>query len=128
MSPRVALDGDYRLVRGDHVEVADGVDAGGDVVARDHVLRGDVEGDRAQVNADHAVDDRYQQDQSGPLLADQAAEAEDDAALVLAQNADGGREQDRKQEAESDQEPSRTVIGCALLLGRGCRWFGARSA
>jgi hypothetical protein len=86
------------------VEVADGVDAGGDVVARDDVLRGDVERDRAQVNADHAVDDRYEQDQSGPLLADQAAEAEDDAALVLAQDADGGREQDRQQEAESDED------------------------
>ena len=51
------LDLDHRLDRVDHAEVGDRVDLGRHVVARDHVLGRDLEGDRAQVDADHAVDD-----------------------------------------------------------------------
>ena len=60
------------------------VDPGGDVVARDHVLRRDRQRDRAQRHAHHPVDPGDEHDQAGPALAGEAAEPEHHAALDLA--------------------------------------------
>ena len=63
----------------------------GHVVLRDHLLRRHVQRDRAQVDPNHLVDDRDQEEQAGPLRRrQQAAEAEDDAALVLPCDPNGG--------------------------------------
>ena len=82
------LDLDDRRFRVDDPEVGDGVDAGGNVVLGDDLLWGDVERDRAQVDLDDPVDDRDQEDDAGAFRVEQAAESEDDAALVLAEDAD----------------------------------------
>ncbi len=58
----------------------------GTLVARDHLLRGDPQGDGPQRHAHHPVDRRDQQHQSGAALLHHPAEPEDDAALVLAQH------------------------------------------
>jgi hypothetical protein len=98
------FDLDYRPGRVDHPEVGDGVDAGGHVVAGDHLLRRDVERHRAQVDFDHAVDERDQEDQARALLGDQPAESEDHAAFVLAQHPDRGPERDQPEDHEDDQD------------------------
>ena len=100
------LDLGDRLVRVDDAEVGDGVDAHGDVVLGDDLLRRHVQRDRSQVDADHLVDERDQQDQAGALLGDQAAEPEDDAALVLAQDPDrrGEDDQDENRDYSDDRE------------------------
>jgi len=71
----------------DDVEVGDGGDARRHVVARDHLLRRNLLGNRSQAHAYQAVDERNQQHHAGSLLIEQAPETEDDAALVLAQDA-----------------------------------------
>jgi hypothetical protein len=74
----------------------------GDVVARDHVLRRHFESIDAQRNAHDAVDGREDQDDARSFgLIQQAAQAEDDAALVLAQNLDGG---DQVQHHDDDDD------------------------
>src|SRR3954452_21156538 len=88
-----ALDLHDGAVRVDDAEVDDGVDAGRDVVARDDVLRRDVERHRAQRDADHAIDRGGQEDQPGTLGLHHPAEPEDDGALVFAQNPHGRRGQ-----------------------------------
>ena len=93
----------------DDPEVRDGVHAHRHVVLRDHLLRRDVQRDRAQVDLDHPVDDRDQQEEARPLrLGEQAAEPEDDAALVLARDLDRREEEEDDEEdddGESDQRP-----------------------
>src|SRR6185312_7477044 len=103
----VALDLDHGLDRVDDAEVRDGVDLRGDVVARDQVLRRDVERDRAQVDADHAVDAGDEEDDPRALLPEQAAEAEHDGAFVLAQDPDRrarNGEDDGDDDDESDED------------------------
>ncbi len=89
------LDLDDCRLRLDDAEVGDGVDAHRDVVLGDHFLRRHVERDRPQVDLDHPVDDRDQQEETRPLrFGQQAAEPEDDAALVLARDLDRGEEEE----------------------------------
>ena len=92
----------------------------GHVVAGDHLLRRDVERHRPQVDPDHPVDDRDQQDQAGPLLGDQAAEPEDHAALVLAQDPDRGAEEDQQEEGDDNDDADRYRHGLGPFLD-GCR-------
>ena len=111
------LDLDDRLDRVDDAEVGDRVDLGRHVVARDHVLGRDLEGDRAQVDAHHAVDERDEQHDARPLRADEAAEAEDDGALVLAQDADrgaGGGDRERDDDDDARRGP-RSRVDLPLL-------------
>jgi hypothetical protein len=75
------------------IEIDHGVDLDAHVVARDHVLVGNVHGERAQRHLDHAVDDREKQDEPRPLGPDDAAEAENDAALVLVEHAQRSEKQ-----------------------------------
>ena len=86
------LDLHDRVLRLDDPEVRDGVHPHRHVVLRDHLLRRDVQRDRAQVDLDHPVDDRDQQEEARALrLGQQPAEPEDDAALVLARDLDRRR-------------------------------------
>src|SRR4051794_10104575 len=61
------LDLHDRVLRLDDPEVRDRVHAHRDVVLRDHVLRRDVQGDRPQVDLDHPIDDRDEQEEAGAL-------------------------------------------------------------
>ena len=71
----VVLDLNDRGLRLDDAEVRDGVHAHGHVVAGDHVLRRHVERDRPQVDLDHLVDDRDQDEDARPLrMSEQPAE------------------------------------------------------
>ena len=83
---RIGLDLHDGAVGVDDAEVDDGVDAGGHVVAGDHVLRRDVQRDRAQRHAHHAVDRGGEQHEARALHGDHPAEPEDDRPLVLAQH------------------------------------------
>ena len=76
---------DDRLGRIDDPEVDHRVHLDRYVVTRDHVLGRDVEHDHAQVDLDHLLDQRDQDDQAGPLDAREAPEGEHHAALVLVQ-------------------------------------------
>ena len=69
----VVLDLDDRRLRVDDPEVRDRVHAHRDVVLRDHFLRRDVQRDRAQVDLDHLVDDRDQEEEPRPLRLREAA-------------------------------------------------------
>jgi len=86
--PEVVEDLDHRIVGIDHPEVDNGVHADRHVVARDHLLRGNVHRDHAQVYFDHAIHDWDDEEQAGPLSADQPAEAEDHAPFVLLDDLD----------------------------------------
>jgi hypothetical protein len=73
----------------DDPEVGDRVDARGNVVLGDYFLGRDVERDRPEVDLDNPIDDRNQEDDPGSFRRiEQPAEAEDDAALVLAEDSD----------------------------------------
>src|SRR5207248_7417368 len=74
---------DERAIGIDHAEVNDGVDLDRDVVARDHVLRGNVERDDAQIHAHGALDDRNDEHEARPARRHQPAEAKHDDPLVL---------------------------------------------
>ena len=81
----VVLDLDDRRLRLHDPEVRDGVHTHGDVVLRDHLLRRDVQRHGTEVDLDHPVDDRDQQEEPGALrLRQQPAEPEHDRTLVLA--------------------------------------------
>src|SRR3989344_3596466 len=69
-------------------EVQDCIDFDRDVIAGDHILRRDVEDDGAQVDPDHLLDHRNQQDQAGALDLPEASELEHHPTLVLAQDAE----------------------------------------
>src|SRR5437867_6171437 len=87
-----------------HLHVEDGVHLDRDVVARDHVLRGDVHRHDAQGHLLHAGEQRRQEDEPRPLCAPQAAEEEVDAAFVLAQHAEAA-------EQVGDDDPQSDVDG-----------------
>src|SRR4029077_18545029 len=104
---------DHRLRRVDDAEVHHGVDLDRNIVARDHVLRGHVHDDGAQVDAHHLLDAGDDQDQTGPLDLPEAAEHEHDGALVFAQDTKGADEQqknDQNDAAETYAENHRSLL------------------
>ena len=86
----------------DDAEIDDGADLDRDVVARNHVLRRHFVDDDAQVDAHHLLHERHQKEQAGPLCPGIAAEREDHAAFIFAQDTDGGIEKDQDQSADGD--------------------------
>ena len=98
---------DDRLLRVDDPEVNDRVDLHRDVVARDHVLRRHVEHDHAEIDLDHALHERDQDDEPRALDAREAAEREDHAPLVLVQHLEDLR---RHCEQRDDNESQRCEI------------------
>jgi len=73
----------------DDAEGDDGVDLEGDVVAGDDVLRGDLHGFLTEGDADDLVEGPEDEDDAGTFGGRDAAEAKDDAALVLLEDLDG---------------------------------------
>ena len=83
----------HSLVRSDNSECQHGVDANGDVVFGNDILRCDIVDDDAEADALHPFNPkRNQEDEPGPSRACQPAEAEDDGAFVFFQDADAGSE------------------------------------
>ena len=106
----VILDVDDGLLRIDDAEVDDRVHLHGNVVARDEVLRRHVEHLGAQIDADHLLHDRDQDDESRSFDAIEAAEHEDHAALVFAQHL----ERAEQQRGDDDSKPQENVISSLL--------------
>jgi hypothetical protein len=92
------LDFDHRGNRVHDAEINDRIHGGGHVIAGHHLLLRHVNGDDAQVHLDHAVHDGDEENEARPFGAEQFAEPENDAALVLAQDADGLRQDNRRQD------------------------------
>ena len=91
------LDLDDRARRLDDPEVRDRVHPNRHVVLGDHLLWRHVERHRPQVDPHHLVDDRDQEEEARSLgRSQQPAEAEDDAALVLARDPYGDGEQQQR--------------------------------
>src|SRR5215510_3056791 len=97
------FDLDDRLLGVDHPEEHDRVHLDRHVVARDDVLARHVEDDDPQVDLDHLLDPAHDEHQPGPLDLPEPAEHEDDAALVLAQDAQA-REDERPDGKDEDEE------------------------
>ncbi len=97
----------------DHAEVDHRVDLDGDVVAGDDLLRRHLMGDGAQVDARHAVDEGNDEEQARALGPLNAAQAEDDAALVLLDDFDR-----RCGDHESDDEDDDDVVHILLVWPR----------
>ena len=96
-------DPDDGLLGIDDAEVDHGVDLHRNVVARDHVLGRHVEDDDAQVDLDHLLDSREQDDEARALDALETTEEEDHAALVLLQdleNVVGQYDQERDDDSD----------------------------
>src|SRR5262249_24855709 len=98
-----------------------GVDLHRHVVARDHVLRWHFIDDDAQVDADHLLHERHQQDESRSLGAGVAPQCENDAPFVFPENTNGGIE---KKDRERDNDHSRNhgfpPCSAAFLPSSGC--------
>src|SRR5262249_41018649 len=91
---REVLDLDHRVDGVDDAVEDDEVDRDRRVVLRDRGLPRDLEVLLAQVDEDRPIDDRDQEDDPRAFRADAAAEAEDDVALVLADDTDAQVEED----------------------------------
>jgi hypothetical protein len=77
-----------------------------DTFAGDHVLRRHVQDDRAQSNPHHLLHDRNEQDQARALDSPEAAEHEDHATLVFAQDAKRREDhQSHQQEQAAEAQP-----------------------
>src|SRR3989442_6290321 len=109
----IVLDRDHRSLRIDHSEVDDGADLQRHVVARDHVLRRQVERDGLEAPLHHLVDEGHQQDEPRPVAVPArvqdrlgaAAQAKDDRSLVLAQDArEGADEEERHEDGDDEQQ------------------------
>ena len=85
-----------------YTKVADGIDFDGHVVFGNGLLRRHVQGNDAQVDNAHLVDKRDQPEQAGPFGACHAAQAEDYAAVVLPDDAQGCPQQPYEQENHDD--------------------------
>ena len=85
-------------------EVDDRVHGHADIVLRDRVLRGDVQGHNPEIHLLHALDpERHQEDEAGALRMGQLSEPEDHAPLVLpedpqAREDPAGRDDERPDE------------------------------
>ncbi len=96
--------------RVDHAEVGHRVDPHGDVVAGDQLLRGDGEGDGAQINPDHAVHQRDQADGAGSTQGQQPTEAKNHTALVFPQDAQAGDGQPHHRDRGADENPDHGLL------------------
>ena len=94
----VVLDLDDRLLGRHDAEVDHRVDLHRDVVPRDYVLTGDIEGDDPHADLHHAFDAWDQQDQARTPDANVATESKDHAPLVFAQHLDCRKQHDGAKE------------------------------
>src|SRR6185437_10660015 len=89
------------------------------VVARDHVLRRHLHHDRAQVDPDHLLHHRDQDDDARPLHRLKAAEQEHHAAVVLAQDLDRGQQDDQYDDDDHRDDGIRVHGGASFETARG---------
>src|SRR5437868_5755612 len=108
---------DDRVLGLDDPEIGDRVHPHRDVVLGDDLLRRDGQRDRPQVDLDHPVDYRDQDEQARALrLRQQPAQAEDDSALVLARHLDRRDQEEDDQEEKDDDDDDRSGHA-GILLG-----------
>src|SRR5580693_7299693 len=86
----------------DDAEVDDGRDLDRDVVTGNHILRRHFVNNHPKIDAHHLLDEGYQEKKAGPLGSGIAAKRKDDAALVFAQDANGGPKKDQHQNGNED--------------------------
>jgi len=98
------LDGHHRLDRVDDLEVGDRRDVDADVVARDDPLRLDRHRDDAQGYAAEHVDDGNDRPQPRCADADDLAEPEVDAHLVLLHDANREQQGEHRQDNDNDRD------------------------
>ena len=109
---------DHRGRGVDDLEERHCVDGRGDVVLRDHRLRGHGHRDDLQVGLHHSVDDRDDEEHTGSLGTLRATEAEDHAPLVLLDDLDRGGQEDQTEDDDDGDDGDERVHGCGLdLLG-----------
>ena len=92
-------------------EIDHRIHRGGHVVAGHDFLLGDVDGYDPQIHLHHAVHERDEENQARPFGVEQFAEAEDDAALVFAQNADRLGQNDYRQNDQHDNRKNDAAGG-----------------
>ena len=80
-----------------------GVDLDRDAVAAERLLGVELLRDGAQIDGDLALDKRDQQIKSRPAMALEAAEPEDDGALIFLRHADGHQQQDDDNRGDGSQ-------------------------
>src|SRR3546814_6437143 len=78
------LDLDERFLRVDDSEIDHRVDPHRYIIMRDHVLRGHIVDDRAQIGAHHLLDDRDQDAKPRPLHAGKTTKREYHGAFIFA--------------------------------------------
>src|SRR3989442_3056362 len=114
----------------DDQEIDDGVDLDRDVVVGDDLLRRHLEGDRAQIDLDQAVDaEGDDQAQPRALQRQQAAQPEEDAAFVLVDDPDRRAQTDQDDEnddAKADQCDYADGSLLANALNRRFSSYGSR--
>ena len=100
----VVLDHNDRPLRIDDLEIEDRVNLHRDVVARDHVLARHLDDLDAEVDPDHLLRERDQQDQARASHCLEAAERENHRALILAEDLDARCEHEsgEKHDEEND--------------------------
>jgi len=79
----------------DHAKVEHGADLDRDIVARDDVLRRDVERHRAQVDAHRALQNRDDEDYSRAAKRIEASEPEHHCALIFVEHLEAAQQHDR---------------------------------
>jgi len=110
----------------DDAEGDDGVDLEGDVVAGDDVLCGDFHGLLTEGDADDLVDGADDEDEAWALGgALHAAEAEDDAALVLLEDVDGVDEVEDDDGEDDERGDGHDEVKPLAMGGAAGRAFGA---
>ena len=112
-----------RLAGIDDTQKNDGVDFQGDVVARDDVLRRDLQGFLPQRNAHHAIDRSEHQDDARPFFPiQQASQPKDNAPLVLGQDLDRAQQVKGNNNDDDDRQVDWHLASkpglSGLLLGR----------
>src|SRR5262249_55953938 len=90
----IIADLDDRPLGVHHPEIEDGADLDRDVVAGNHILRGHLLDDDAQIDPHHLLDQRHEQEKSRSLGAGVAAEREHHSALVFTQDAHRREQED----------------------------------
>jgi hypothetical protein len=61
-----------------------------DIVSGDHILRGNIHGDRSQANPQHLINSRDDEKKAGTFCTDQTAQSEDDSPLIFSEDLDRG--------------------------------------
>ena len=123
------LDPDDRPLRIDDAEIEDGVHLDRNIVARNHVLGRHAVHHDAQIDLHHLLREGNEEDQAGTFHGAEAAEREDDAALIFPEDTDRRRKEDDREEHDQDTgdviERHRASPELAVSPGR---WRTARAA